>query len=27
LCRPVPVLAKLKAAKPVKDMPGAVGWD
>ena len=26
-CRPVPDLAKLKAAKPVKDMPGAVGWD
>ncbi|MCA3390252.1 MAG: amidase [Roseomonas sp.] len=26
-CRPVPDLAKLKAARPVKDMPGAVGWD
>jgi Asp-tRNA(Asn)/Glu-tRNA(Gln) amidotransferase A subunit family amidase len=26
-CRPVPDLAKLKAAKPVKEMPGAVGWD
>jgi amidase len=26
-CRPVPNLAKLKSAKPVKEMPGAVGWD
>ena len=26
-CRPMPDLAKLRAAKPVKEMPGAVGWD
>jgi Asp-tRNA(Asn)/Glu-tRNA(Gln) amidotransferase A subunit family amidase len=27
LRRPVPDLAALRAAAPVKDMPGAVGWD
>ena len=27
LRRPVPDLAALKAAPPVKEMPGAVGWD
>jgi hypothetical protein len=27
LCRPVPDLAALAAAPPIREMPGALGWD